>query len=136
MVTIEDFRALCKTANRPITHTENTVQFYDPETFSVVLTFAQFYEIVREMSICNITDDSVPPYIATGLRIFHKAIESLPICEVTAFEILGTMAMVVPQRSIPHFAAVWMSVLKEIGWEDGDLAAYIEELDASAWEGY
>lgn len=132
MVTIEDFRALLKTANRPLTPTESTVQFYDPETFRVVLNLTQFYEAVREMAVYDIISP-VPPYIATGLRIFHKAIESLPINEVTAFEILGTMSMVVPQRSIPHFAAVWMSVLRDMGWEDGDLAAYIEELDGSAW---
>ena len=129
----EDYTVLLKTANLSMTLTESTVRFHDPETFRVLLTFAPYYETVREMSLYDILDP-VAPCIATGLRIFHKAIESLPINEVTAYEILRTMSMVVPQRSIPCTASRWMAVLRTIGWEDGDLAAYTEELDASAWE--
>ncbi len=133
MTSIEEFRALCKTANHPLTLAESTLRAHDPETFGALLAFAPFYEIIREMSLYDILDP-VAPCIATGLRIFHRAIESLPINGVTAYEILGTMSTVVPQRSIPCTASRWMAVLSEIGWEDGDLAAHIEELSASAWE--
>lgn len=129
----EDYTVLLNTANLSMTLIESTIRFHDPDTFRALLTFAPFYESVREMAMYDAIAP-VSPYIATSIRIFHKAIESLPIYEVTAFEIFRTMSMVVPQKSLPCTASRWMSVLKEIGWEDGDLASYIEELDASAWE--
>lgn len=130
----EDYTALLKTANLPMTLTESTVRYHDPATFRVLLAFAPFYEVVREMAMYDIIAPPISSCIMTGLRIFHKAIGSLPILEVTAYDILRTMSVVVPQTSIPCTASRWMAVLREIGWEDGDLAAYIETLGASDWE--
>ena len=50
----EDYTALLKTANLPMTITESTVRYHDPDTFRVILAFAPFYEVVREMAMYNV----------------------------------------------------------------------------------